>query len=379
MNYINRNKDVILGNNDLEDLYTFNDFPVFMGCVDTPPDKDLKSDMSWKISKKSGAIQLNPLLPLEIVYSFEHGSGTVGKIWEEHHLEFSKFVNAHNPKTVLEIGGLHGILAKNCLDVNPNIDWTIIEPNPIIDPKIKVKTIKGFFDSNFKIDKKFDTVIHSHVLEHIYNPEEFIKDKSSFMSKGDKLIFSVPNMKIMLENKYTNCINFEHTIYFTTPYIEYFLEKYGFKISKKQFFKKDHSIFYSAEKTNLLKENLIINSNLYKENKLTFDNYINFYLDDVKHINNLIWNQNKPVYLFGAHIFSQYLLAFGLNEQDLVCILDNDLKKENKRLYGTNLTSHSPKILKDVDEALVILRAGVYNNEIKNDILKNINPNIEFI
>ena len=42
MNYINRNKDVILGNNDLEDLYTFNDFPVFMGCVDTPPDKDLK-------------------------------------------------------------------------------------------------------------------------------------------------------------------------------------------------------------------------------------------------------------------------------------------------------------------------------------------------
>ena len=85
------------------------------------------------------------------------------------------------------------------------------------------------------------------------------------------------------------------------------------------------------------------------------------------------------MYLFGAHIFSQYLLAFGLDEKDLVCILDNDVEKENKRLYGTNLISHSPKILKDVDEALVILRAGGYNDEIKQDILDNINPKIRFI
>jgi hypothetical protein len=83
--------------------------------------------------------------------------------------------------------------------------------------------------------------------------------------------------------------------------------------------------------------------------------------------------------MFGAHVFSQYLISFGLNTSKIVCLLDNDLKKENKRLYGTSLISKSPKILKDAPESLVILRAGVYNEEIKNDILNNINPNIIFI
>jgi hypothetical protein len=42
-------------------------------------------------------------------------------------------------------------------------------------------------------------------------------------------------------------------------------------------------------------------------------------------------------------------------------------------------SSKNPKILKDIPQALVILRAGVYNEEVKNDILTNINPNIKFI
>jgi hypothetical protein len=34
--------------------------------------------------------------------------------------------------------------------------------------------------------------------------------------------------------------------------------------------------------------------------------------------------------------------------------------------------------LKDVGEALVVLRAGAYTEEIKQDILANINPDILF-
>jgi hypothetical protein len=78
-NKIIRDIDVVLGNNDLEDLYTFNNFPVFMGCTNDDRSTDVLSDMSWKISQNSGMIQLNPLLPLDIVYGAEHGSGTTGK------------------------------------------------------------------------------------------------------------------------------------------------------------------------------------------------------------------------------------------------------------------------------------------------------------
>ena len=96
-------------------------------------------------------------------------------------------------------------------------------------------------------------------------------------------------------------------------------------------------------------------------------------------INKVISKAEIPVYLFGAHVFSQYLISFGLDTSNIVYLLDNDIRKEGKRLYGTSLTSKSPKILKDIPNALVILRVGVYNEEVKKDILANINPNIIFI
>ena len=382
MNCISRDKDVVLGKVDLEDLYTIKDFPVFMGCVDSEADQDVKSDMSWKISTSSGAIQLNPVLPLDVVYAMSHGSGTVGDTWKQHHKAFSEFVIKYEPNNVLEIGGLHGELAKNCLDVNPNLKWTIIEPNPSIPKTLPVNVVKGFFDDTFTSNETFDTVIHSHVLEHVYNPDEFMRNKSSFMNEGETLILSIPNLEYFLKNKWSNRINFEHTIPFTADYVEYFLKKDGFEVVEKhshQMNGKAHRLFYSAKKTSLPIEVPTLDDSLYETNKKVFEEYIDFYQSDVKQINNIIKNQSKPVYLFGAHIFSQYLLAFGLDEKDLVCILDNDVEKENKRLYGTNLISQSPKILKDIDEALVILRAGGYNDEIKKDILDNINPKIRFI
>jgi hypothetical protein len=378
MNYLNRNHDVVFGNDDLEDLHTFSNFPVFMGCTDQHPSQDVLADMSWKISNGSGMIQLNPLLPLDVVYNAEHGSGTTGKAWDEHHSAFAEFIYKFKPKSILEIGGLHGILAKKYLELENSVDWTMVEPNPTVDPNLPIKVITGFFDDKFTSNDKFEAVIHSHVLEHVYNPDEFMSHKSSFMNDGDLLIFTIPNMEVMLTNNYTNCINFEHTVYITEPYVEYFLNKYGFKLVEKQYFKKDHSIFYCAEKTGD-KLPLNLHNGLYDKNKSTFQNYINNHISDVKAINSTINETDLPVYLFGAHIFSQYLISFGLDVSKITCLLDNDSKKENKRLYGTSLISKSPKILKDIPKALVILRAGVYNDEIKKDILENINPNIIFI
>ena len=62
--------------------------------------------------------------------------------------------------------------------------------------------------------------------------------------------------------------------------------------------------------------------------------------------------------------------------QKILHILDNNPNKQEKRLYGTNLSVKSPAILKDKDNAFVILCAGVYNNEIEKD-LKTMNPHLE--
>jgi hypothetical protein len=377
MNYINRNNDVVLGSSDLEEIYTFKKFPVFMGCTEQDKSDDISADMCWKISKSSGMIQLDPLLPLDVIYSTEHGSGTTGKGWDDHHQAFADFINKFKPSNVLEIGGLHGILAKKYMDLNNGIRWTIIEPNPIVEENIPVNIIKGFFDSEFKSDEKFDAIVHSHVFEHVYNPDEFMLSQSSFMRDGDLLIFSIPNMEMMIKENYINCLNFEHTLYLTDPYVNYFLNKHNFELVDILKFKEEHSIFYCARKVKESSTNLT--SGLFFSNKIEFKRYINTHIDDVNYINTNLENIDIPIYLFGAHVFSQYLISFGLDTSRIVCLLDNDRRKIGKRLYGTDLISMHPSILADVKEAIVILRAGTHNEEIKKDILENINSNIKFI
>jgi hypothetical protein len=377
MNYINRNNDVVLGSSDLEEIYTFKKFPVFMGCTEQDKSDDIFADMCWKISKSSGMIQLDPLLPLDVIYSTEHGSGTTGKGWDDHHQAFADFINKFKPSNVLEIGGLHGILAKKYMDLNNGIRWTIIEPNPIVEENIPVNIIKGFFDSEFKSDEKFDAIVHSHVFEHVYNPDEFMLSQSSFMRDGDLLIFSIPNMEMMIKENYINCLNFEHTLYLTDPYVNYFLNKHNFELVDILKFKEEHSIFYCARKVKESSTNLT--SGLFFSNKIEFKRYINTHIDDVNYINTNLENIDIPIYLFGAHVFSQYLISFGLDTSRIVCLLDNDRRKIGKRLYGTDIISMHPSILADVKEAIVILRAGTHNEEIKKDILENINSNIKFI
>ena len=373
MKNIQRDKDVINECKDLEFLYKFDNFPVFMGCTNQSIEKDILVNMQWEISKGSGVIQLNPLLPLDILYPESHGSGNIGRMWAEHHQEFSKFIQHQSPNSVLEIGGAHGILSREYKKENP-INWTILEPNPSPAKDVDATFIKGFFDDKFTFDGEIDTIIHSHVFEHVYYPDEFIGHISSFLNNGQNLIFSLPNMEEMLKRKYTNCINFEHTVFITEPYVEHLLSKHGFKQVAKQYFKDDHSIFYAYVKDSNTKT-IELPKGLYEHNKKLYLDYVDYHKQLIKDLNAKIDNisEDQPIYLFGAHVFAQYLIEFGLDISRIICLLDNDTNKQGKRLYGTNMMVESPKVLADVNNPIVILKAGVYNQEVSNDIVNNIN------
>jgi FlaA1/EpsC-like NDP-sugar epimerase len=185
-------------------------------------------------------------------------------------------------------------------------------------------------------------------------------------------------MQAMLERKYTNCINFEHTIFLTEPYIEYLLAKHGFKLLEKEYFLDDHSIFYAAVRDTNVKPTQLP-SGLYEANKKLYMSYVNFHKELISDLNKKIEQTTQPIYLFGAHVFAQYLLEMGLNTNKIVCLLDNDPKKQGRRLYGTKLNVASPKVLAEIIDPIVILKAGVYNDEIKKDILENINKSTQFL
>ena len=372
MRTINRSCDVILGT-EMEELGGLKSFPIYMGCVEQPQSDDIYVDMLWHISPQNGLLQLMKLIPLEILYSTSHMAGAVGNVWMQHHKAFATFISQYQPKSVLEIGGAHGILSKIYDENVDSIDWTIIEPDPIPHDDIKTNFIKGFFDEKFVFEKKVDAIIHSHVFEHIYDPCKFVENISKFLDQGEYLIFSLPNMKEMLERKYTNCINFEHTIFLTEPYIEYLLSRYGFKIIKREYFLDDHSIFYACVRDKNVSP-ITMQSGLYEQNKKIYMDYVAYHEELIRDINLKVatLSTKHNIYLFGAHVFAQYLVAFGLNTKNISSILDNDFHKHGKRLYGTDLKVASPKILANESKPVVILKAGAYNEEIKKDIILHV-------
>jgi len=378
MKLVSRLKNVINQEEDLELLDTLKNFPVFMGCVEHKREEDITADMTWAISRANGMLQLTNLIPLNILYKEDHDSGVVGSLWLEHHQEFANFINRFQPKSVLEIGGAHGILSRE-YGKKEAIDWVILEPNPSPVEGVDAEFIEGFFDDKFTLNREVDTVIHSHVFEHIYFPDQFLNSISKFIKDGQKLIFSLPNMEEMLRRKYTNCLNFEHTFFITEPYVEYLLSKKGFRRIDKKYFREDHSIFYAFIKDNQQKV-IELPPNLYEYNKKIYLDYLEYHAELILKLNEKIHQspKNQKIYLFGAHVFAQYLIELGLNTDRIICLLDNDKNKHGKRLYGTRMTVESPTILNDIENPIVILKAGVYNKEVSNEIINNINSSAIF-
>lgn len=374
-----RERCAVTGSTDLEPLYKFERFPVFMGCVDHPEQDDLYADMDWWISRSSGLIQLRQLLPLEVLYPAAHGAGAIGALWARHHRTFAAFIHRYAPSAVLEVGGASGILAREYRQL-ADIDWTIVEPNPAPVADNQARYIKGFFDDKFSFDGEVDTVIHAHLWEHIYDCDMFMRHLSGYIKPGQRMLFALPNLQTWLERGYTTCMNFEHTVFLSEPYVEFLLAKYGFQLLEKEYFMEDHSIFYAAVRTDTeTPAAASLPANLYADNKQAYLNYVSYHDKLVSELNEHLRTTTQPVYLFGAHIFAQSLIGFGLDQSRIVCLLDNDPNKQGLRLYGTSLMVQSPAILRDVEAPCVILKAGVYNAEIKEDILTNINPNVEFL
>lgn len=375
MKLIRRPYSILTNKTNLEPLHRLTRFPVFIGCTESAPQEDLFSDLDWYICPESGFIQLLDLVPEDIIYSGYH-SEAVGKIWEQHHAQFAAFCNKHAGIEILEIGGSNGKLAGAFFEneANKKKSWDIVEPNPSINGSQNVRIIQAFFEEA-ELDKSYDTVIHSHSLEHSFDPNIFLQKIRSILNNGEKQIFSIPNLLKYVENKFTNAINFEHSYLLTEALAEELLTKHGFKIHEKQYYE-EHSIFFAAEKVNI--ENQYVPGNFYYQYKSTYLDFVEYYEKEISRINTIIKNCDTPLYLFGAHVFSQFLIHQGLDTRNLACILDNSPSKTGKRLYGSDFSVATPdKITSDLSPT-VILKAGQYQNEIRAQ-LKQLNPNVTIV
>jgi 2-polyprenyl-3-methyl-5-hydroxy-6-metoxy-1,4-benzoquinol methylase len=360
-----RTKDIVTQNEDLELLYTFKNFPVLMGCTNQDRSLDIMSDMEFGISKSSGMIQVLDLISLDFLYAEAHVSGVLGNIWKSHHESFAEFIHKYDRKNIIEIGGQHGILHRSYKKINQNFKWTMIDPDPSKEIDAEVNVIKGFYDENTIIDPESDCIVHSHFFEHLHDPRKFLNQISKSLD-NKIMIFSVPNLDKWFKKKYYQTLNFEHTFLFNEYFIKKLLNQNNLEIIDIEYYCNDHSIFYAVK--NSLSVEPIESKNYYFENKKSFEDFINYKKNIISKINK--FSSNKKIYIFGAHVNTQFSCNFGLNTENVICLLDNCDFKHNKRLYGTNLVVQKPSIFQDDLDVIVIVDTGKYNDEIIKSLVE---------
>ena len=376
-NVIVRKNSLLDNSSKLEHLHTFRNMPVSNGCTTNSKSDDIVMNQIWDICKNTGLVQLRELAPLDLVYKFPHNDG-VGNTWENHDLELCNFIDEMNLKKVFEIGAGNGRLGKLYLSKNTTNHWTALEPNHSYDEIVMPNLVhlREWFDLNYKIDKHYDAIIHSHVLEHSYDPTSFLKSIYEQIDNDTLHIFSIPNLLYFIKKKFTNGLNFEHTVFLTEKIVDNILNTVGFEIVKKHYYHEFPCIFYVTKKSE--PKEVTYSKSIYQENKKVFLDYVAGQLDDVKKLNTKISKFDGEIFLFGGHIWTQFLISNGLNMSKIKCILDNSPMKQGKRLYGTSLKVKSPKILKGRENVAVIVKAAQHSREIKDDIYNNINNKVIF-
>jgi len=364
-------KTCLFDDGDLEYIGEYN-LPIYQGCVEEDSSDKIEK-LVLDISKQTGMIQVRNLLHLDKVYNHTHNPGTIGQTWKKHHKILSDLISKYEPNCVFEIGGGHGILANIFLSNYKETRWTILDPNTK-KTNNTYEVINDYFDENTYIPESVDMIVHSHFLEHIYNPKYFFEN-ISLMRKGIRMVFSVPNLEKLLMKYNPSSLSFEHTYFCTEEFIDWLLDKSGFEIIEKNYYGQDHSIMYSTIKTDQYKN---IDSPIsYEKNSMIFKSFLKYYQDFIESVNETYFNRNQNIFLFGGNVTSQFLLNNGL-DIDIKFLLDNDPTKTNKRLYGTKLIVKNPEIIKEYNDPIVIVKSGAYQNEVIQQ-LKNINPNVSIL
>lgn len=358
-----RKSCVICTSADMEELAVFQNFPIYMGAK--KGQEEIRADQRWNICKDCGCIQLGELLPLDVVYKIPHNPA-IGPTWESHNERFSKFIARNSGDNIMEIGGGNLRIAKKVLS-QKSCKYSIYDKHCYNSDTKGIRMKNKFLDpKNYSDTQKYDTIISSHLVEHMYSPLEYARLFKRILPVGGRVLHSFPNITKMIEDKFTNGLNFEHTYQIDTNYLVRLMASQGFELVDKEEFN-DYNPMLAFEKSS--SPTAVSQDNSYKENKSKFLDFISYHKTNAEKLNKEIVGHSNA-YLFGCHVFSQYLLEFGVDSKLLSGIIDNDASKQGDTLYGTGLTTYPSSVIQDLTNVAVVVQAGIYTKEVVNKLLK---------
>lgn len=132
-------------------------------------------------------------------------------------------------KRILEIGSGYGGIINTFKKNNNSVFSQEIDSqcDKFINNNLGIKNYKDINNKNLNM-KKFDIIIVSHTLEHIYNITEFLNKISKLIHNTSLIYFEIPNYE---ENKHASnrSIQIGHLWYFNEDTIEMVLQKFNYE------------------------------------------------------------------------------------------------------------------------------------------------------
>lgn len=342
--------------------------PAYIGTTSKPQSEDIFHEMSWGRRSEDDLCGLLTWPDMKLIYQKNHND-LVGKIWKRHLDSFATFVSKHKSGDVLEIGSGHGLLPVK-VNSSKGLDckWHTIEPNPL-SANLFGEQIVGWFPADLPEGLNVETIVHSHVFEHQPSPLSFAIQIKEALPPGGKTIFSIPDMTQMAKHKDLNILMFEHLTFLPELEVLGIMQHAGFNLIEKEEFE-GHSVFFAFEKAgnpiNRRYKSIVSD----RDFELLCREYLLHIKDFTEKSNDLMHKFEGPIFIYGAHIFSQYLAAAGLRTDRLHGILDSNPSKHGQRLYGTSLEVRDPLTIDIKTPTLVLLPMGNYEKEVLTDLRK---------
>ncbi|MCG3676900.1 methyltransferase domain-containing protein [Aliarcobacter butzleri] len=230
-----------------------------------------------------------------------------------------------------------------------------------------IKAFQGTVFSDFNQifnNQKFDVIVLSHVMEHIYDLKKAIANIKSILGENGKIYIEVPDASRYKDFYVVPYYYFdiEHINHFSTFHLSSLMNNYGFKTVKlgEKTIPVSKDIDYPA--CYGIFENYI-------ETKKSLEEYIEISKKNSHNeiLEELISN-NIEVVIWGAGNYTKRLLSqTNFLECSIKFFVDKDKNKQNTKINGIKI--FSPEKLKGFDGVIIVCSALFYNDiidEIKN-------------
>ena len=187
----------------------------------------------------------------------------VGYLQDGHELadlygsDFFDYLDSHLPQTndgvsVLEVG-CGGCYVLNHLKKQGYL-VAGCDPSPVAKAaaeKLGIPIHPIFYNAD-EIKEKYHVIIHYDVLEHIYEPHDFLRQHAKNLEDNGRLIFAVPDCSSAIANGDISMFIHEHVNYFDVESLRHVVEAAGFTVEDISKGKSVGTLYCCARKNSVL-------------------------------------------------------------------------------------------------------------------------------